>query len=143
MKLNIGCGKRYKEGYVNIDKQKPADLILDLEKAKLPFKDNEVDEIYASHILEHIHNLIPLMNEFYRILKKNGRIIIKVPQFPGWGAIADPTHCRFFVLQSFDYFTEEGYAKADYHVKPWKIIKRESISKPYGKELNVIMQPEK
>jgi len=29
----------------------------------LPFKDNSVDEILAYHVLEHIHNFIPLMHD--------------------------------------------------------------------------------
>jgi predicted SAM-dependent methyltransferase len=43
---------------------------LDLEN--IPLKDESVDCIFASHILEHFEKaeLIKLMNEFYRVLKK-------------------------------------------------------------------------
>ena len=58
-KLNIGCGSDYRKGFVNIDRGiARCDLTLDLEDAKLPFDDNSVDYILASHVLEHINNLI-------------------------------------------------------------------------------------
>lgn len=69
MKLNLGCGKDKKEGYVNIDSSdevKP-DKIWNLEKTPFPFRENSVEEIIAEHVLEHIKNFIPLMHELRRI----------------------------------------------------------------------------
>lgn len=52
---------------------------LDLEN--IPLKDESVDCIFASHILEHFEKaeLIKLMNEFYRVLKKWWYIITITP----------------------------------------------------------------
>lgn len=122
MKLHLGCGNDYKKGYLNCDLSKSvkSDKIVDLEK-KLPFKDNSVDEIIASHILEHINNFIPLMEEFYRICKRNAVIKIRVPYFAYPGAFQDPTHVRFFTLKTFDYFSTASnlsfYSKARFNVK--------------------------
>ena len=56
MKLNLGCGSKILEGYTNVDKfdyYKP-DIVHDLEVTPYPFKENSVDEILMSHVLEHI-----------------------------------------------------------------------------------------
>lgn len=47
----------------------------------LPFPDNSVDYLYASHILEHFYPDIAqtILRDAYRVLKKGGRIRICVP----------------------------------------------------------------
>jgi SAM-dependent methyltransferase len=105
MKLNLGCGFRKLKGYINCDVStivKP-DRIVDLEK-KLPFKNDSVDEIILDHVLEHIHNFVPLMHELWRICEKGAVIRIKVPFYSSWGQFNDPTHVRFFTPFTFDYF---------------------------------------
>ncbi len=81
VKLNLGCGIYYKPGYVNIDKFEPliADKILDINQ--LPYEENSIDEIEASHILEHFDCLqIPyVLSEWFRILKSGGQIFLETP----------------------------------------------------------------
>ncbi|KJG63349.1 hypothetical protein [Photobacterium kishitanii] len=48
LKLNIGCGKKLKEGWVNIDLKPFADLTLDVREP-LPFTDNSCSFIYSEH----------------------------------------------------------------------------------------------
>ena len=108
IRLNFGCGNRKLKGYINIDKSENAnpDIICDLEEGKLPYEDETISEIVATHVLEHIQNIIPLMNECYRVLEKGGEMKIVVPQNEGiW---ADPTHVRAFSNLSFRYYC--GYA---------------------------------
>lgn len=87
MKLDIGCGPGPKEGYVGVDIQtynnsKIIQFSLeDLPQKKLPFKNNSIDEIWCSHTLEHVDNVIACIEEFYRILKPNGKLTIKVPYY--------------------------------------------------------------
>ena len=110
MKINLGCGNVYKEGYVNIDSSKDVkpDKVWNLEKIPLPFKANSIDEVLAYHVLEHVQNFIPLMNDLWRICKKNSLIKIKVPFYSSWGQFNDPTHVRFFTPFTFDYFCKFG-----------------------------------
>jgi len=112
MRLNLGCGNDYKEGYVNIDSSKDVkpDKIWDLEKTPLPFKDNSIEGISAEHVLEHIHNFIPLIHDFHRICKKGALIKIKTPFYSSWGQYNDPTHVRFFSPFTFDYFKKGNYS---------------------------------
>lgn len=108
MKINLGCGKDKRKGYVNVDSSslvKP-DKVWNLEKTPLPFKDNSVDEVLAHHVLEHINNLIPLMHDLRRICKKGAKIKIKTPFYSAWGQFNDPTHVRFFTPFTFNYFSE-------------------------------------
>ena len=115
IRLNLGAGYNYKHGFINIDKDDKykIDLKLDLEEAKLPYEDNSVEIIYASHVLEHIKNYIPLMKEIHRVLKNEGILYILVPEFPCESAVADPTHVRFFVPASFYLWTKTEQKDAD------------------------------
>lgn len=122
-KLNLGCGNDYREGWVNLDKNKKfkADIYSDIEK-RLPFKSNTFDYIYSEHVLEHINNLIPLMRELRRISKNEAVIEIRVPHALSIAAYQDPTHVRFFTYQTFDYFTSKSLV--DYGFPKFKIISR-------------------
>jgi predicted SAM-dependent methyltransferase len=85
-KLNLGCADDLKEGYINIDLH-PEDYpqykgkILGADALCLPFYNNSIDEIYASHLIEHFHyTQIPTaFAEWYRILRLGGKLIIIVP----------------------------------------------------------------
>jgi hypothetical protein len=55
IRLDLGCGQNPKEGFEGVDLYgDKAKHIVDLFKFPWPFKDNSVDEIYASHLLEHV-----------------------------------------------------------------------------------------
>lgn len=126
IKLNIGCGEciaDVKDGWVNIDQYAydPDVLKVNIEEAKLPYADSSVSLILASHVLEHINNLIPLMNECHRVLKPMGLMHIAVPKFPHLDSVKDPTHVRFFTVETFNYFSRyrlEGHFEG-YEIKPW------------------------
>ncbi len=81
MKLNIGCGYDYKEGYVNIDNTEEikTDLCMNPDEERLPYKKNSVEEIYCRHTYEHFENPLFVLEEFYRVVKKGGKIIIITP----------------------------------------------------------------
>lgn len=58
IKLHIGCGTVYKEGWINIDNNsdnniEKMDFMWDLRKP-LPLPENSVDFIYNEHFLEHL-----------------------------------------------------------------------------------------
>lgn len=111
VKLHLGCGRKYKKGYINCDISpdvKP-DKVIDLEK-KLPFKNNSVEEIIIEHCLEHVFNFVGLVHEMHRVCKNRARIKIKVPFYSSWGQFNDPTHVRFFTPFTFNYFSKNSYS---------------------------------
>ncbi len=113
--LNLGCGNKPMKGYVNVDlyNEKFADQIVDLNKT-LPWDDETYDLIYSDNVFEHVQNLIQLIRECYRVLKKDGYLVIKTPYFKSKHAFVDPTHVHFFTIQSMDYFVNGTYFNSTY-----------------------------
>lgn len=111
MKLNLGCGRNIRNGYVNLDKVEldGVDVVHDLNTFPYPFDDNRFDEIYCSHVLEHVDDLIKVVEELHRITKPYGRIKVVAPYFASQGAFNDPTHKKFFTYKTFDYFSSSRY----------------------------------
>jgi SAM-dependent methyltransferase len=58
---------------------KDVDCVADL--SNLPFKDQSCDVIFASHVLEHIHDDHSVLKEIQRILKPGGMALLPVPVF--------------------------------------------------------------
>lgn len=106
MKLNLGCGNDYKEGYLNCDyiSGEKVDKIVDLEKFPYPFEDNSISEIIMQDIFEHLSKPLRVLEEIHRICKNNARIKIRVPHFSSNSAWGDLTHKRAFSSGCFDHF---------------------------------------
>ena len=85
MKLNIGCGPRYQEGYVNIDacNEFRTDVVLRLPNEKLVdrFGVCVADELIADDVLEHFFRWegIEVLEDFRGVLKQGGILTIKTP----------------------------------------------------------------
>jgi SAM-dependent methyltransferase len=110
MKVNLGSGYKRIDGFVNVDDDPlvSPDYVVNLEKDKLPFPDNSVDEIIAHHILEHIgEGFIPLMQEIYRVCKNDAIIDIIVPHHFHEMFISDPTHKRPITVDGMMLFSKK------------------------------------
>ncbi len=104
--VELGCGLRKRPGAIGIDRQDSpqVDIIQDLEEG-LPFlPDSSIDELHASHLLEHIEDFEGLMREIVRVLKPEGRCHVTVPHFTNPYGYSDYTHKRTFGLYTFYYF---------------------------------------
>lgn len=79
LRLNVGGGSHHIEGFTTIDRHEGHDIATVLEK----MQDNSIEEIYASHVLEHFGHVEcnRIMSEFYRLLKPGGRLRVAVPDF--------------------------------------------------------------
>ena len=81
MKINIGCGRTYRKGFVNVDAfdKSVADLVMSAHH--LEFDDNVAELIECSHVLEHLGAVrsIYAISEFYRVLKPGGALKIATP----------------------------------------------------------------
>lgn len=77
VKLNIGSGLAELQGFISLDRK------LGHEAYPLKQAANSVDEIRASHILEHFgFGEVPqVLDDWFRVLKPGGRMRIAVPDF--------------------------------------------------------------
>jgi predicted SAM-dependent methyltransferase len=81
MKLNIGCGRTYRKGFINIDAYD--DTVADeLQTATdLTFPDNSAERIEASQVIEHLGFVESnyALAEWFRVLKPDGVLLIDTP----------------------------------------------------------------
>ncbi len=92
--LDVGCGdkpyeKHIKEilkkkskviNYIGIDYySEKSDLKIDLNTELIPLKNNSVDLIICTEVLEHLYNPFLPLSEFQRIIKPNGVQLITIP----------------------------------------------------------------
>jgi len=104
--LDLGCGKRKLAGAIGTDisPDSDADVVHDLNKFPYPFSDGEFDRVHADNVIEHLDDVIKVLEELHRITKSGAEIKIIVPFFRSHYAFIDPTHRHFFTVRSFDYF---------------------------------------
>jgi predicted SAM-dependent methyltransferase len=82
IKLNIGSSDTKIEGFVGVDLYNPtADVKADAKN--LPYEDNTVTSIFASHIIEHFdyYEAREVLNEWKRVLKSEGILTVETPDF--------------------------------------------------------------
>lgn len=80
-KLNLGCGAEILKGYTNIDIREVPGCNLIADVAKLAILDSIVDEIRASHVIEHVPKAIlpKVIEEWNRVLKMGGVLNVYCP----------------------------------------------------------------
>jgi hypothetical protein len=122
IKLNLGCGNRHEEGYINVDKYGEPDLRHDLEVFPWPWEDSTVDEIVLRHVLEHLgqstETYLNIIRELYRVCKDQASIHIMVPHPRHDDFMIDPTHVRkitpdglaMFSKKNNEQWIKDGYA---------------------------------
>lgn len=120
--LDVGCGLRKRAGAIGIDvnPRSQADVIHDLNVVPYPFPENYFDEIVCDNVLEHVDNVVKVMEELHRIAKPDAQLTIIVPFYAHRNANTDPTHKHFFGVHSFDYFVE-GTANGGFQYSPAKL----------------------
>lgn len=94
--LDLGCGEGFyseylkEKGYFTIGVDNNEEMLervrgkydelfnLDVQK-ELPFRSNSFEIILALEVLEHLENPVKTIKEINKVLKKNGKAIISVP----------------------------------------------------------------
>lgn len=118
-RLNIGCGRNIKEGWINIDSAplSGVDLVCNLEEVRqipIALPEGSVELFYLSHVLEHVRDSLGLMEELWRLASPGAVAVIRVPHGASDDAWEDPTHVRPYFGDSFLYFSQPAYWRADY-----------------------------
>ena len=129
--LDLGCGGSPKN-FFNAEEVYGIDVREDLEKnvatadlavEPIPFPDNYFDFVTAHVFFEHIPRLVylpkrrnsfvELMNEIWRVLKIDGKLLSVTPAYPQPAAFVDPTHVNFITEQTFALYFDSKYRWAE------------------------------
>ncbi|MCA1675790.1 MAG: class I SAM-dependent methyltransferase [Actinobacteria bacterium] len=100
--LDLGCGNTLQHpDNVGIDLFRCAATHVLADVARpLPFATSSVDRIFTVHVLEHLPDFLPLIDECHRVLRPGGVLHILAPWWRHVNAVADPTHLRLFDTQT-------------------------------------------
>jgi len=90
LRLHLGCGQRYFDGYINIDyppskhtvqTSSVADVFGDI--TRLDFPQQSVDEVRIHHVFEHFSReaSLAMLIKWHKWLKIGGKICIETPDF--------------------------------------------------------------
>ena len=81
IKLHLGSGSRYLEGWTNVEinREIKADVYHDLNKFPWPFKTSSVSEVRMFHLWEHLDYVYEILDELHRVCKNDAIIHMRVP----------------------------------------------------------------
>lgn len=139
MKIHLGCGGTYLDGYVNIDyptddktiMNVKADLYQDIRT--LEYADNSIDEIRSHHLLEHFNRVdaLKMLAKWRRWLKPGGKLVIETPDY-FWCSVLIPLVPFFFKMRLGRHlFGTQEAAWAD-HLDFWDKRKYKEVLSRYG-----------
>jgi predicted SAM-dependent methyltransferase len=124
LKLHLGCGNVYKEGWINIDLGQKADLKLDLRR-RLPLANNSATIIYGEHFFEHIDFQEPaldVLKDYFRILEPGGVLSLVVPDME-------------MVLKAYVLSGSESYYEAQKKWHPdWCVTQMDHVNHNFRQE---------
>lgn len=92
MRLNIGCGATYAEGWVNVDISPEVTADVHADATALPLGDNQAEMIYLGHMLEHVplDQVGQVLKEAWRLLEPGGFICVVGPDLDKVDRTHDP-----------------------------------------------------
>lgn len=123
IRIDIGCGKSKKEGYIGVDilDFEGVDIRMNAGSDRWPWEDGTVDEVHASHFVEHLLPIerIHFVNELHRVLKNpeynNAGAVVKgfatviVPHWSSQRAYGDLTHQWPPVSEFWFYYLDKDW----------------------------------
>ena len=134
MKIDLGCGKYKKIGFVGLDITDYSNIYSNKEFIQhnltkpFPLEEGEVEEIYTSNFLEHLdtESFVFVMEEINRVTNSNGKVKIIVPHFTSAGAHR-PYHKIYFDINALMQFTHPKENNTNYKIPLFKVKKRKII----------------
>jgi SAM-dependent methyltransferase len=100
--LDLGCGDTTQyDTNIGVDRRpaKAVAVLADLREG-LPFAGASADRLFAVHVLEHLPDYLPLLDECHRVLRRDGVLHVMSPWWRHVNAVADPTHVRLLDVQT-------------------------------------------
>jgi len=110
------------------------DVVHDLNNFPYPFGNCKFNYILASHVIEHILHPIKVIDELWRIIKPNGILEIRCPNFSA-ASSGGLQHYHKFAHDHFRLFTKHD--NQQYTDRYWKIIEEKIEFVPYPFKFNI------
>jgi predicted SAM-dependent methyltransferase len=145
MKLHLGCGQKYLEGYINVDypssehsvqEKSVADIHADITQLSYPA--SSVDEVRLHHVFEHFTRPVAcgLISAWRSWLKPGGILHIEVPDFQKTAfMVLNPfsnSHSKSVALRHIFGSQEAHWAV---HYEGWTANKLTNLLKNFGFEI--------
>jgi SAM-dependent methyltransferase len=107
--VDLGCGQNKFPAALGIDYagNAHADVQHDLDVYPYPVTASSCDVVLLRNVIEHVRNVVGLMEEVHRIGRPDADVIITTPHFSSLYSYQDPTHVRHLAFDSLDYFIED------------------------------------
>lgn len=124
--LDVGCGRDKIPGSVGIDiaEESGAEIRHDLGVFPYPLADDLFDVIFLRNVIEHVPDVVRLMEELHRLGRPDADVLITTPHFSSVYSYQDPTHLRHLSIESMDYFTHETKHSNFYTRRRFKVVAR-------------------
>jgi SAM-dependent methyltransferase len=108
--LDVGCGINKLPGSIGIDRNPAsrADVVCELDQFPYPFRDSSFDKLQAIHVIEHVGDVMKTMEEFHRLVRAGGELLIVTPHYTDFSSFCDPTHRWHLNSFSLRYFGEDN-----------------------------------
>ena len=123
--IDAGCGDNRQPGFVGMDKRQldGVDVVHDIEDIPWPFEPGSAEIIKMTHVVEHLKPwlFLDVINECWRVLKPDGKLLISAPYGVNYRFVQDPTHCNPINEATFAYFDPNEKLYEVYKPPPWKV----------------------
>lgn len=107
-RLNLGPGNKHIDNSVELDWPD-----WDAEKGEIPYPDEQFGAVFATHFLEHVENVKPLLREVGRVLKPGAPFNILVPHADSLMFKHDLDHKHPFVVDTWENLLGNPYYSKD------------------------------
>ena len=151
--LDLGCGK-FPEDIFNTKNAFGIDIVesknkkiikCDLSRENIPFENEYFEYVTGRDLIEHIPrqiyvdgkiklSFIDLMNEIYRVLKKDGIFYSNTPFYPNSSSFVDPTHVNHITTETFNKY----FCSPLLYAKRYGFVGKFKLEKQFYKNQNLI-----
>ena len=96
--------------------------------SNIPIKSNSIDFIYCLTVIQYIENDAQAINEFYRILKPKGKLLITVPT----------KRSPFWLIREMEIYFGVYPMQPSWNIRPYKYYTRNIINNLAENKFNIV-----